>query len=50
MPDLDTEEKLLGIPGTPPNMVYPPKGDVFAARNKYAMEIDFEEEPPFFLN
>ncbi|MGN0375812.1 MAG: ABC transporter ATP-binding protein [Butyrivibrio sp.] len=48
MPDLDTKEKLLSIPGTPPNMIHPPKGDAFAARNKYAMEIDFEEEPPFF--
>ena len=48
MPDLDTKEKLLSIPGTPPNMIHPPKGDAFAARNKYAMEIDFEEQPPFF--
>ena len=48
MPDLDTKEKLDAIPGTPPNMIYPPKGDAFAERNKYAMEIDFEEHPPFF--
>ena len=49
MPDLETkDEKLMAIPGTPPNMVYPPKGDAFAARNQYAMQIDFEEEPPFF--
>ena len=48
MPDLDTKEKLESIPGTPPNMIYPPKGDAFAARNKYAMEIDFELEPPMF--
>lgn len=50
MPDLDTEndEELQAIPGTPPNMVFPPKGDAFAARNKYAMKIDFEEQPPFF--
>ncbi len=48
MPDLDTKEKLEAIPGTPPNMIYPPKGDAFAARNKYAMEIDFEEQPPMF--
>lgn len=48
MPDLDTKEKLEYIPGTPPNMIYPPKGDAFAARNKYAMAIDFEEEPPMF--
>ncbi|MBR2334034.1 MAG: ATP-binding cassette domain-containing protein [Clostridia bacterium] len=48
MPDLDTNEKLEAIPGTPPNMIYPPKGDAFAARNKYAMKIDFEEQPPMF--
>ena len=29
-------------------MIYPPKGDAFAARNKYALEIDFEEQPPMF--
>ena len=48
MPDLDTEEKLEAIPGTPPNMIYPPVGDAFAARNKYALQIDFEEQPPEF--
>ena len=48
MPDLDTNEKLDAIPGTPPNMIYPPKGDAFAERNKYAMQIDFEQEPPMF--
>jgi oligopeptide/dipeptide ABC transporter ATP-binding protein len=48
MPDLDTNEKLDAIPGTPPNMIYPPKGDAFAPRNKYALKIDFEEQPPMF--
>ena len=48
MPDLDTKEKLEAIPGTPPNMIYPPVGDAFAERNKYALEIDFEQQPPFF--
>ena len=48
VPDLDTKEKLESIPGTPPNMIYPPKGDAFAPRNKYALEIDFEEQPPMF--
>ncbi len=48
MPDLETKERLLAIPGTPPNMIYPPKGDAFAARNLYAMQIDYEEEPPYF--
>ena len=48
MPDLNTKDKLEAIPGTPPNMIYPPKGDAFAARNKYALKIDFEEQPPMF--
>ena len=48
MPDLDTNERLDAIPGTPPNMIYPPVGDAFAERNKYAMEIDFEIQPPMF--
>ena len=48
MPDLDTNEKLDAIPGTPPNMIYPPVGDAFASRNKYAMKIDFERQPPMF--
>ena len=48
MPDLDTNEKLEAIPGTPPNMIYPPVGDAFADRNKYALEIDFEMQPPMY--
>ena len=48
IPDVDSKEKLEAIPGTPPNMIYPPKGDAFAIRSKYAMSIDFREEPPFF--
>lgn len=50
MPDLDTDasDELLVIPGTPPNMLYPPKGDAFAPRNRYAMKIDFKKEPPMF--
>jgi oligopeptide transport system ATP-binding protein len=48
MPDLDTNEKLDAIPGTPPNMIYPPVGDAFAERNKYALEIDYEQQPPMF--
>lgn len=48
MPDIYTEEKLEAIPGTPPNMIVPPEGDAFAARNKYALKIDFEQQPPMF--
>ncbi len=48
IPGLDTKDRLDAIPGTPPNMIIPPKGDAFAARNKYALSIDFKKEPPFF--
>lgn len=48
MPDLDSTERLTAIPGTPPNMLYPPKGDAFADRSSYAMKIDYEEQPPYF--
>lgn len=49
MPDVNTSDKRLAtIPGNPPNLLYPIKGDAFAPRNKYALNIDFEEEPPMF--
>ena len=48
IPDVDSKERLEAIPGTPPNLIYPPKGDAFALRSKYAMKIDFKKEPPLF--
>jgi oligopeptide transport system ATP-binding protein len=49
MPSLDAkDEKLYAIPGTPPDLLSPPKGDAFALRSEYAMQIDLEEAPPFF--
>lgn len=50
MPDLDNdaEELLYTIPGSPPNLIYPPKGDAFAARNEFALAIDYEQDPPMF--
>ena len=49
MPTLDSnEDELFAIPGTPPDMTNPPKGDAFAPRNRYALEIDVEMEPPMF--
>ncbi len=50
MPSLENDGKteLAAIPGTPPDLTNPPKGDAFAARNAYALAIDFEEEPPMF--
>ena len=49
MPDLDTEDdRLYSIPGSPPNLLREPKGDAFAARNRFAMAIDEKAEPPLF--
>ena len=49
MPDLDTkDERLYTIPGSPPNLLHEKKGDAFAPRNRYALEIDDKAEPPMF--
>lgn len=48
VPDLDTTDRLISIPGTPPDMLFPPVGDAFADRNHYALKIDFLEQPPYF--
>ena len=49
MPTLETKsDRLYAIPGTPPDLLDPPKGDAFAPRNPYAMASDLEQEPPFF--
>lgn len=49
MPTLEIGDKdLYTIPGAPPNLLNLPKGDPFASRNMYALEIDFEEEPEMY--
>lgn len=50
MPSLDTsaDTELKAIPGTPPDLLKPPVGDAFARRSEYALNIDFEEEPPVY--
>lgn len=49
LPSLSGErEELYTIPGMPPSLLHPPKGDAFACRNPYALAIDYEEEPPMF--
>ena len=32
----------------PPTLIAPPPGDAFAARNEYALAIDYREQPPLF--
>lgn len=49
MPTLETKrDRLFAIPGTPPDLLDPPKGDAFAPRNPFVMQIDTQQEPPFF--
>lgn len=49
LPSTDGDEETLNpIPGTPPDLINPPKGDAFAPRNPYALAIDYEEAPPMF--
>ncbi|WP_114603727.1 ABC transporter ATP-binding protein [Staphylococcus sp. EZ-P03] len=50
MPHLETDKsvKLASIPGSPPDLMFPPKGDAFARRSEFAMDIDFEQEPPTY--
>ena len=49
MPDIDTDsDRLFAIPGSPPNLMERVEGDAFAARNPYALNIDYREEPPMY--
>ena len=48
-PDLNTtNDRLYTIPGSPPNLLHQVKGDAFAPRNIYALNIDDRLEPPMF--
>ena len=48
MPTLHTGDTLYAIPGSPPDLLDPPKGDAFALRSDVALEIDRIKEPPMF--
>ena len=49
MPDLDTDDdELYTIPGSPPNLAHEVKGDAFAPRNQFALNIDLRLDPPMF--
>lgn len=43
--DMDREEKLSPIEGTPPDLFSPPPGCPFAARCEYAMEVCYQYPP-----
>lgn len=42
------DHELYAIPGSPPQMINPPVGDAFAARNEWSMKVDFDHQPPLF--
>lgn len=46
--DVTKQQRLVSIPGTPPDLLAPPKGCGFAARCKYCMRVCQEEYPPEF--
>jgi len=50
LPKLETEknETLVSIPGTPPDLLNPPKGCAFASRCTHCMKICLEQQPPLF--
>ncbi|WP_042275902.1 ABC transporter ATP-binding protein [[Clostridium] dakarense] len=49
MPTLDIgDNDLYNIPGTPPDLMHPPKGDAFSLRSDFALKIDGLAEPPMF--
>jgi len=49
MPDLEaSDDRLYTIPGSPPNLLHQVKGDAYAPRNIFALNIDSRIEPPVF--
>jgi oligopeptide transport system ATP-binding protein len=49
MPDLYTDDDILyTIPGNPPDLIHPIKGDAFAIRNPQPLYIDTQCDPPLF--
>lgn len=46
--DTNKEDKLTSIPGTPPDLVNPPKGCGFASRCEHCMKICKNSQPPVF--
>lgn len=46
--DMNRSERLVSIPGTPPDLINPPKGCPFASRCPHAMKICQSQMPPEF--
>ena len=46
--DLGQKQRLVPIPGSPPDLIKPPKGCPFAARCPYAMKICLDYQPGYY--
>ena len=46
--DMRKQQRLISIPGTPPDLLNPPKGCGFAARCRHCMRVCKEDAPPEF--
>lgn len=46
----DHKERLIPIPGTPPDLLKPPTGCPFASRCPYAMKICIEKQPDYAVS
>lgn len=44
----DRNEQLVSIPGTPPDLLTPPKGCGFASRCQSCMQVCHQKQPPVF--
>ncbi|OON93610.1 MAG: peptide ABC transporter ATP-binding protein [Candidatus Epulonipiscioides saccharophilum] len=47
-PDILIKQKLIPIPGSPPDMLNPPKGCAFCKRCEFAMDVCLEEVPELY--
>jgi oligopeptide transport system ATP-binding protein len=45
--DIEENEKLVPIPGSPPDLLKPPAGCPFASRCPYTMKICLDEFPEY---
>jgi oligopeptide transport system ATP-binding protein len=47
-PNTETKERLIPIPGSPPDLLHPPVGCPFASRCPHTMKVCLEQRPPTF--
>lgn len=45
--DMNSDERLFSIDGTPPDLLQVPAGDPFAPRSDFSFKVDYERKPPY---